>query len=512
MPGSDAPVGAVLEARGIVKRFGALLANDHIDLAVNRGEVHAVMGENGAGKSTLMSILYGMQQPDAGEILLAGRKVQYRSALDAIAEGMGMVHQAFKLFNSLAVWENVVYGMEPRKGGLIDRRAAIDRVAELAARYQLAVDPSATVGKLSVGVRQRVEILKALYRDAQILILDEPTAVLTPQERDGLFDVIRHLAADGRTILFVTHKLHEVMTVTDRVTVLRDGRVVEKMVTAETSPREIIRAMTGRAVNLTVDKTPASPGAPVLVADALTVLSEHGRPVVDRATLAIRSGEIVGIAGVAGNGQTELIEALTGLRKPDGGRVAIAGIDVTGADVDAHRVAGLAYIPEDRAVTGTARAASATDNLAMGFHRHPPLARRRLLDRGVMVERARAMIARFGIRIASEKTAVGTLSGGNLQKVVVARELSHRAALLIAEQPTRGVDVGAIEFIHAELVAERDRGAAVLLVSAELTEILALADRILVMYEGRILAEVPAAEATEENLGLLMAGRLQEAA
>ena len=512
MPGSDAPVGAVLEARGIVKRFGPLLANDHIDLAVNRGEVHAVMGENGAGKSTLMSILYGMQQPDAGEILLAGRSMHYRSALDAIAEGMGMVHQAFKLFNSLAVWENVVYGMEPRKGGLIDRRAAIDRVAELAARYQLAVDPSATVGKLSVGVRQRVEILKALYRDARILILDEPTAVLTPQERDGLFDVIRHLAADGRTILFVTHKLHEVMTVTDRVTVLRDGRVDAKMVTAETSPREIIRAMTGRAVNLTVDKTPAAPGAPVLVADALTVLSEHGRPVVDRATLAIRSGEIVGIAGVAGNGQTELIEALTGLRKPDGGRVAIAGIDVTGADVDAHRVAGLAYIPEDRAVTGTARAASAADNLAMGFHRHPPLARRRLLDRGVMAERARAMIARFGIRIASEKTAVGTLSGGNLQKVVVARELSHRAALLIAEQPTRGVDVGAIEFIHAELVAERDRGAAVLLVSAELTEILALADRILVMYEGRILAEVPAAEATEERLGLLMAGRLQEAA
>ncbi len=503
---------AELEARGIVKRYGPLVANDRIDLVVARGEVHAVMGENGAGKSTLMSILYGMQQPDAGEILLRGRPVAYRSALDAIAEGMGMVHQAFKLFNSLTVWENVVYGMEPSRHGLIDRRAAIARVGDIAARYGLAVDPGAVVGTLSVGVRQRVEILKALYRDAKILILDEPTAVLTPQERDGLFDVIRHLAADGRTILFVTHKLHEVMTITDRVTVLRDGRVVEAMATRETSPRAIIRAMTGRAVSLTVTKGRAAAGAPVLVAEALTVRADHGRPLVDRASLTVRAGEIVGIAGVAGNGQTELIDALTGLRRPDGGSVAIAGHDVTAADVAAHRAAGLAYIPEDRATTGTARAASAADNLAMGFHAEPPLAHHGLLDGRAVASAARAMIARFGIKIGSEKLAVGTLSGGNLQKVVVARELSHRARLLIAEQPTRGVDVGAIEFIHAELVAERDRGAAVLLVSAELTEILALADRILVMYEGRILAEVAAETATEEGLGLVMAGRVPEAA
>ena len=501
-----------LEARGIVKRYGPLVANDAIDLVVARGAVHAVMGENGAGKSTLMSILYGMQQPDAGTILVGGRPVVYHSALDAIAEGMGMVHQAFKLFNSLTVWENVVYGMEPSRHGLIDRRAAIASVAAIAARYQLAVDPLAVVGTLSVGVRQRVEILKALYRDARILILDEPTAVLTPQERDGLFAVIRHLAADGRTILFVTHKLHEVMTITDRVTVLRDGRVVESMATSETSPRAIIRAMTGRAVSLTVEKGPAAPGAPVLVAEGLTVLSGGGRPLVDRASLVVRAGEIVGIAGVAGNGQSELIEALTGLRRPDGGAVSIAGRIVTAADVADHRDAGLAYIPEDRATTGTARAASAADNLAMGFQRRPPLARHGLLDLGAVANAARAMIARFGIKIGSETLAVGTLSGGNLQKVVVARELTHKAPLLIAEQPTRGVDVGAIEFIHAELVAERDRGAAVLLVSAELTEILALADRILVMYEGRILAEVAADSATEEGLGLLMAGRLQEAA
>jgi ABC-type uncharacterized transport system ATPase subunit len=360
-------------------------------------------------------------------------------------------------------------------------------------------------------VRQRVEILKALYRDARVLILDEPTAVLTPQERDGLFDIIRHLTADERTILFVTHKLHEVMAITDRVTVLRDGKVVDRMVTAETSAREIIRAMTGRAVNLTVEKRPAEPGAVVLEARGLTVAADGGKPVVDAVDLTVRAGEIVGIAGVAGNGQTELIEALTGLRIPDGGKVAIHGTDVTRLDVERHRDAGLAYIPEDRATTGTALAASAADNLAMGFQARPPLSKGRLLDGRAVAAHARALIARFGVKIGSEQLPVGTLSGGNLQKVVVARELSHAAPLLIAEQPTRGVDVGAIEFIHGQLVAERDRGGAVLLVSAELTEILALSDRVLVMFDGRILAELPAAEADEETLGLLMAGRVGEA-
>ncbi|MCX5517679.1 ABC transporter ATP-binding protein [Kaistia defluvii] len=500
-----------LEARSIVKRYGPLVANDHIDLSVLSGEVHAVMGENGAGKSTLMSILYGMQAPDSGQIFLRGAEMRYRSALDAIGAGMGMVHQAFKLFNSLTVWENVVYGMEPTRFGFIDRREAARRVAALADRYRLQVDPNAVVGQLSVGVRQRVEILKALYRDARVLILDEPTAVLTPQERDGLFDIIRNLTADDRTILFVTHKLHEVMAITDRVTVLRDGKVVDRMVTSETSAREIIRAMTGRAVNLTVEKRPSEPGAVVLEARGLTVATDGGKPVVDRVDLAIRAGEIVGIAGVAGNGQTELIEALTGLRIPDGGKVAINGADVTALDVERHRDAGLAYIPEDRATTGTALAASAADNLAMGFQRKPPLSNGRLLDAGAVTAHAKKLIDRFGVKIGSEQLAVGTLSGGNLQKVVVARELSHAAPLLIAEQPTRGVDVGAIEFIHAQLVAERDRGGAVLLVSAELTEILALSDRVLVMFDGRILAELPAAEADEETLGLLMAGRVGEA-
>ncbi|MEO8667783.1 MAG: ABC transporter ATP-binding protein, partial [Bauldia sp.] len=488
------------------------LANDHVDLAVERGEIHAVMGENGAGKSTLMSILYGLQQPDEGTILLRGHEVRFRSALDAIAAGLGMVHQAFKLFNSLTVWENVTYGKEPRRGIFVDQRVARQSVAELAERYQLVVDPGAVVGRLSVGVRQRVEILKALYREARILILDEPTAVLTPQERDGLFAVMRHLVADGRTILFVTHKIHEVMAITDRVTVLRDGRVVDRMVTRDTSEREIVRAMTGRSVNLRIDRPAATPGAPLLEAVNLTVAAPHARPLVDRVNLAVRAGEIVGIAGVAGNGQSELVEALIGLRAPDAGSVTVKGVDVTAGGVDAHREAGLAYIPEDRATVGTALPASAADNLAMGFQRHPPLSRGGRLDPAAMASRARMLIEKFGIRLQNEKLPVGTLSGGNLQKVVVARELSHEAPVLIAEQPTRGVDVGAIEFIHGQLLGERRKGRAILLISAELGEILALSDRILVMYEGRILADVPADEASEEALGLLMAGRVAEAA
>ncbi len=501
-----------LEAAGIVKRYGVLLANDHVDLSVARGEIHAVMGENGAGKSTLMSILYGLQQPDEGRITLRGEVARFHSPLDAIAHGMGMVHQAFKLFNSLSVWENVTYGREPHRGPFIDRAAARRGVADLARRYELSVDPDAIVGRLSVGVRQRVEILKALYRKAEILILDEPTAVLTPQERDRLFTVMRHLVADGKTILFVTHKLHEVMAITDRVTVLRDGKVVERMVTAETTDREIIRAMTGRSVNLHIEKPPAKTGAPLLEARDLTVAAPGGRPLVDRVSLTVNAGEIVGIAGVAGNGQSELVEALIGLRRPDRGTVEIKATELTEASVEAHREAGLAYIPEDRALVGTALSASAADNLAMGFHRHPPLSHGARLDRAAIARHAGALIAKFGIRIPNERLPVGTLSGGNLQKVVVARELSHAAPVLIAEQPTRGVDVGATEFIHGQLLAERDKGHAILLVSAELSEILALSDRILVMYEGRILDEVPGAEATEERLGLLMAGRVAEAA
>ena len=501
-----------IEAVGIVKRYGGLVANDRVDFSADRGEIHGIMGENGAGKTTLMSILFGLQAPDAGQIRLRGAAVRFRSPLDAMAAGMGMVHQSFKLFASLNVWENIVYGAEPTRGPFIDRRAARAEVAELAERNRLAVDPDAAVGQLSVGVRQRVEILKALYRDARVLILDEPTAVLTPPERDALFGVLRRLAAGGRTVLFVTHKLNEATAITDRVTILRDGRTVASLRTAETSSREIIRAMTGRNVNLNVEKGPAHISASSLTAVDLTVAGDAARPAVDHVSLSVRAGEIVGIAGVAGNGQNELVEALVGLRRPDGGRVEICGVDVSAADVAAHRAAGLAYIPEDRAAVGSALPASAADNLTMGFQRAAPLARGGLVNPGAIAERARRLIRRYAIRIPNERMAVGGLSGGNLQKVVVARELSHEAPVLIAEQPTRSLDVGATEYIHERLVAERDNGRAVLLVSAELSEILALSDRVLVMFEGRILADLAQEEADEESVGLLMAGRTREAA
>jgi len=496
---------AYLEMIDIVKRYPGVLANDHVELTVERGEIHAVMGENGAGKSTLMSILYGLQTPDEGYIRFKGSTVVLKSPLDAIAHGIGMVHQAFKLFESLTVWENVVYRREPRRGLFIDGARARAQVAELARRHGLPIDPRARVANLAVGVRQRLEILKALYRDAQVLILDEPTAVLTPAEVGTLFTVMKSLAAAGCTILLVTHKLNEVMAVSDRITVLRNGRVAERLVTADTTPDAIVRAMTGQHVTLQRPKQPREPGAPKLEARGL-IVEQHGRRVVDDVSLTVRGGEIVGIAGVAGNGQSELIEALMGLTPIERGTVLIEGKDVTHGAVAAHRAAGVSYIAEDRARTASAATASATDNLAMGFHRAPPLARRGLLQPRAMRAWARGLIERFDIKIASTDTPVGTLSGGNLQKVVTARELAHDAAVLIAEQPTRGVDVGAIAFIHGELLKERERGHGILLVSAELSEILALADRILVMYEGRIVAEFARAAADEATLGLYMAG------
>jgi ABC-type uncharacterized transport system ATPase subunit len=489
----------------IVKRYPGVLANDHVDLALERGEIHALMGENGAGKSTLMSILYGLQSPDEGYIRLKGNTLFLKSPLDAIANGIGMVHQAFKLFESLSVWENIIYRCEPRRGLFIDGARARAQVEALARRHGLPINPKARVANLPVGVRQRLEILKALYREAQVLILDEPTAVLTPPEVSTLFTVMKSLAAAGCTILLVTHKLHEVMAVSDRITVLRDGRVSERLVTANTDPEEIVRAMTGRHVTLQIPKQPRKPDKVKLEAQGLRV-EQHGRCVVDDVSLHVSGGEIVGIAGVAGNGQSELIEALMGLTPIAAGTVTLDERDVTHASVAAHRAGGLSYIAEDRARTATAATASATDNLAMGFHRTPPLAVKGLLQPKAMRAWARSLIERFDIKIASEDTLIGTLSGGNLQKVVTARELAHNAPVLIAEQPTRGVDVRAIAFIHAELLSERDRGHGVLLVSAELSEILALADRILVMYEGRIVAEFARADADEAILGLYMAG------
>ncbi len=495
-----------LELRGIVKRFPGVLANDHIDLAVEPGEIRALVGENGAGKTTLMHILYGLYQPDAGAILIRGRKQLFHSPLDAIKAGLGMVHQHFMLFPSLTVSENVIFGAEPTHSGFIDRAAAQQKVAAIAQQYGLQVDPAAKVGQLPVGVRQRVEILKTLYRQAEILILDEPTAVLTPQERDGLFKILRGLAAQGKTIVFITHKLHEVMSLSDNATVLRNGRVTANLRTAATSPEEICRYMVGREVLLRVHKPPQQAGETVLAVERLSVKDEAGRPLVRDVSFQVQAGEIVGIAGVAGNGQTELIEAITGLRPLASGHIALEERDISRRPVGGRREAGQAYIPEDRNRVGLALGASVADNLLMGFQKRPGLSQHGLLSLAGIRDHASRLIQQYAVKVTSLGEATSNLSGGNLQKVVIAREFSQHGRLLIAEQPTRGVDVGSIEFIHQQLINYRAEGNAILLVSAELSEIMSLADRILVMFEGRIVGELPASEATEAQLGLLMAG------
>jgi general nucleoside transport system ATP-binding protein len=495
-----------LELRGITKRYPGVVANDRVDLTVRRGEIHCIVGENGAGKTTLMSILYGLTPPDEGRILVRGEPVRFGSPRDAIDRGLGMVHQAFKLFPSLSVAENVVYGDEPRRFGFLDRARARTQVTELAERYGLRVDPTANVDDLPVGVLQRVEILKALYREARVLILDEPTAVLAPQERDALFDVLRTLREAGHTILFITHKLGEVMAISDRVTVLRDGRAVAELVTTETDQHAITQHMTGRDVALGTPAATHAVGRVRLEVDGLHLAGPHELPLLDHVSLTVRAGEILGVAAIAGNGQNELVDVITGLRAADRGRVVVDGTDVTTAGVAARRDAGLAYIPEDRHRVGTAGSASTGDNLLMGFQRSPDFQRRRWLRRDAVDAHATHLIDAYGIRVHAASTPVGTLSGGNLQKVVVARELAHDPAVLIAEQPTRGVDVGAIEFIHRQLVAARDADAAVLLISAELWELRSLATRIVVMYEGRLVAELDPHDADDLTLGLHMTG------
>ena len=500
-----------LEFRGITKRFPGVLANDAIDMKVEAGHIHAVVGENGAGKTTLMSILFGLYPADAGEILVSGERVRFTSALEAIRAGLGMVHQAFRLFPTLSVADNVVFRDEPTRRGMIDRAAGAERVGALAERYGLAVDPRAVVETLPVGVLQRVEILKALYRDARILILDEPTAVLTPQERDKLFEVIRRLRDAGRTILFITHKLGEVMAVSDRVTVLRDGRSVADLVTAETNPTEIARYMTGRQVDLDRRAPAHEAGGAVLTVTDLTVTGQHGRAAVKNVSLEVRAGEIVGVAGIAGNGQSELIEAVTGLRDVPDGSIHLHGNDISTSEVLTRRLAGMAYIPEDRHGVGTSHLATVSNNLLLGHQRRDGFQSKGWFDRKAVRHHARRLIETYGIRSGPINSPVSTLSGGNLQKVVVAREMSHGAPLLIAEQPTRGVDIAAIEFIHDRLITFRDDGGAVLLVSAELSEIRALSTRILVMFDGRIVAELDPAEVDEAAIGYYMTGAHEEA-
>jgi simple sugar transport system ATP-binding protein len=502
-PAAGAPPAA--ELRGITKRFGPVVAVDGVDLVLERGTVHAVVGENGAGKSTLMSVLYGLHRPDAGTVLRAGREVRLRSPLDAIAAGLGMVHQHFRLFGSLSVAENVVYRAEPGRRGIFDRRAAEQRVAELSDRIGLDVDPTARVDTLPLGVRQRVEILKALHREAEVLILDEPTAVLTPGEVDSLIAVVRTLAAQGTTVALVTHKVQEVLAATDRVTVLRDGAVTARLATARTTAGEIVEAMIGRGLQPAVNPRGTVSSDPVLEVRDLRMAAAPGAARVRDVSITVRAGQVIGVAGVSGNGQREVVEAVLGLRPVQSGSVRLHGRDLAGLGVRERRALGIAYVPEDRPGMGSAATLSVADNLALGHHRSPPLAGRGRLSPRAVRSQATELVRRLGVRTAGVSAPLGSLSGGNAQKVVLARELHHEAPLLVVEQPTQGVDVGAGEEIHRLLLDHRARGGAVLLVSYEISELRALADRVLVMLDGAVTADLDAADATEEVLGAAMA-------
>jgi ABC-type uncharacterized transport system ATPase subunit len=502
----------VLELRGITKRFPGILANDRVDFDLRRGEVHALLGENGAGKSTLMNVLYGLYHPDEGDVVIEGKTVQLGSPREAIDHGIGMVHQHFMLIPVMTVAENVVLANEPKRERiLLDNDAAVSRVGELSTAYGLRVDPRALVQDITVGQQQRVEILKALYRDARILILDEPTAVLTPQEAQELFTVVRDLTARGTSIIFITHKLNEVLDIADRITVLRRGKKIDTVSTKGATEESLARMMVGREVLLRVDKGVAKPAEPLLEVKDLSVLDERGLEAVRGVSFDVRAGEIVGIAGVDGNGQTELIDAIAGLTHARAGSIHIVGHDVTHASCRECLDFGLGHIPEDRQRRGLVLEFSLAENIALHDYAKPPDSRFGWLRPGVLVNRARQLLTEFDVRGGGPQTRAAALSGGNQQKVVLAREIDRDPKVLIAAQPTRGLDVGAIEFVHRRLVEERDEGRAVLLVSLELEEILSLADRILVLYEGRIVGEF-SPDATEEELGIAMTGGRREAA
>jgi general nucleoside transport system ATP-binding protein len=496
----------VLELRGITKRFPGVLANDHIDFDLRDGEVHALLGENGAGKSTLMNVVYGLYSADEGEILIKGERVALSSPHDAIDRGIGMVHQHFMLIPVMTVTENIVLATEPTRAGiLLDYSGARRRVEEISKRFSFAVDPDARIEDITVGQQQRVEILKALYRNADILILDEPTAVLTPQEATELFAILEDLVAQGLSIIFISHKLNEVLEIADRITVLRRGKKIETIPREGATEAALARSMVGREVLLRVEKKPATPGEKLLEVRDLKVVDERGLEAVRGVSFDVRGGEIVGIAGVDGNGQTELIDAITGLRKPADGQLLVEGRDLTTANADAHLEAGFGHIPEDRQRRGLVLEFSLAENLILHDYDKQPYSRLGALSPRRIFSRARKVLAEYDVRGGTPRTPASALSGGNQQKVVVAREVSRNPRVLIAAQPTRGLDVGAIEFVHRQLVAERDAGRAILLVSLELDEILSLSDRILVIYEGSIVGEF-SPDVSEEELGIAMTG------
>jgi general nucleoside transport system ATP-binding protein len=506
----DAPV---LELRGITKQFPGVLANDHIDFDLRRGEVHALLGENGAGKSTLMSILYGLYTSDSGQILMNGEPVEINSPKHAIELGIGMVHQHFMLIPVMTVTENIVLAQEPTEAGvLLDYDAARQRVRELSTSFGLAVDPDARIEKITVGQQQRVEILKALYRGAEILILDEPTAVLTPQEAKELFEIIEELKAQGKSIVFITHKLNEVLEVADRISVLRRGKLVETIPREGATEAGLARSMVGREVLLRVEKKPAEPGAVLLHVEDLVVRDDRGLEAVRGVGFDVRAGEIVGIAGVDGNGQSELIDALAGLRGVSGGKIMVGAADLTRATARQALDAGIGHIPEDRHRRGLVLDFNLAENLALHDYAKEPFSHLGWVNPRRWFRWARGLLQEFDVRGGGPATRGASLSGGNQQKVVLAREISRNPSVLIAAQPTRGLDVGAIEFVHRRLVEQRNAGKAVLLVSLELEEVLSLSDRILVLYEGRIVANFPP-DVSEEEVGFAMiGGRRQEAA
>jgi ABC-type uncharacterized transport system ATPase subunit len=495
-----------VEMRNIVKQFPGVLANDHISLTVEKGEIHGLLGENGAGKTTLMSILSGMSVPDEGEILLNGKPIQFGNCEDAIKQGIGMVHQHFMLVPVFTVAENIVLGNEPCKGLQLDIREARARVNELSAEYGLKVDPDAIIRDISVGTQQRVEILKVLSRDAKIIILDEPTAVLTPQEVEEFYEVMRALREAGNTIIFITHKLQEIQDITDRTTVLRDGKVVGTVETKDIDKEGLARMMVGRDVVLRVSKDQHQAGKVELKVENISAKDARGLPAVKDVSFEVHAGEIVGIAGVAGNGQNELVEVIAGLRKQDSGKIYLGDQDITNYTTRERIYAGLGHIPQDRQRRGLVMDFSLVDNFLLGYEDSPPFIQGPMINYGEAERFSEKTIKMFDVRTPSPQVTARTLSGGNQQKMIVGREFERNPTLMIAAQPTRGLDIAATEFVHKELIELRAQDKAVLLISMELTEILDLSDRILVIYEGEIVGSMPASEATPEKLGLLMAG------
>lgn len=495
-----------VEMRGICKRFGEVLANDHISLSIPDKSIHAIIGENGAGKSTIMNILYGFYAADEGEILIDGQQRAMSGPGDAIKLGLGMVHQHFMLVEPLTVTENIILGAEPTSGISIDYRKARARVREISQQYGLKINPDAPVASLSVGQQQRVEILKTLYRGARILILDEPTAVLTPPEVVEMFEILRGLRQQGKTIIIITHKLAEVLSLSDNITVMRDGKVVGNLPTSEATAEGLARLMVGREVLLRVKKDEAKPRDPILSVRGLTLKGAEGNPILDDLSFEVRGGETLGIAGVEGNGQTELIEILAGLRKSTGGQVLLEGVSIDGLDPRQRKLRGIAHIPEDRHRRGLLLTFDLAGNSILGVHRERPISGAVLLNNDVIIERAERLVREYDVRPPNIALPARALSGGNQQKLIVAREFDIKPRLVLVAQPTRGVDIGATEFIHRKLIELRDAGAAVLLVSAELDEVLSLSDRVLVLYEGRIVGEVDPKSVSEEEIGLMMTG------